>query len=307
MDSSQNKYILASGGEDGAIKLWSVDGNGGTEIKSIEAHSDRINDVELITKPCPSNGNKQCAKASDRLSVISASDDGEVKLWKLSDSSLVQTYTHSEAVTSITYLSNDESDKPDILAAGTRNGKIYVWDGSGFLQQTLAGHPGGTLGVRFMPQRDRQKDSYELVSTGADKTIRTWQVFKRYGEQAEGIYSVANSPTSPDLYVAADVNGRLNLWHTNAEGGQEIINTLAGHEKTISQIKYSPDGNLIASASWDKTIKLWDAKTGKLVDTLTAKDAVNSITFSPDGRTLVSGSEDKTIKIWDITRQAQTN
>ena len=77
-------------------------------------------------------------------------------------------------------------------------------------------------------------------------------------------------------------------------------NSLSGHEEGISDIRFSPDGKTIASGSGDKTIKLWDAKTGELIDTLEGhQDLVNTISFSPDGKTIASGSGDKTIKLWD--------
>ncbi len=74
-----------------------------------------------------------------------------------------------------------------------------------------------------------------------------------------------------------------------------------GHRSSITDIKFSPDGSTIATSSHDHTVKLWEAKTGKLVRTLAGHWwYVMSIVFSPDGAALVSGSYDRTIKIWDI-------
>ncbi len=75
-------------------------------------------------------------------------------------------------------------------------------------------------------------------------------------------------------------------------------NRLEGHTSEINSLSFSPDGNLLASASADHTIKIW-LKSGKLLHTLKSHhNRVNSVNFSPDGNLLASASTDKTVKIW---------
>ncbi|WP_442949262.1 AAA-like domain-containing protein, partial [Nostoc sp.] len=85
-------------------------------------------------------------------------------------------------------------------------------------------------------------------------------------------------------------------------------NRLEGHSAPVSRVAFSPDGKTLASASADKTIKLWNIETGKEITTLTGhSDWVGSIVFSPDGKTLASASADNTIKLWNFeTRQEIT-
>nr|WP_313954524.1 hypothetical protein [Aulosira sp. FACHB-615] len=80
------------------------------------------------------------------------------------------------------------------------------------------------------------------------------------------------------------------------------VNTLEGHNSRVNSVSFSPDGKTLASGSDDKTIKLWDISTGKILKTLTGhSNSVNSVSFSPDGKTLASGSYDQTIKLWDVS------
>ncbi len=80
-----------------------------------------------------------------------------------------------------------------------------------------------------------------------------------------------------------------------------ISKVLEGHNERVSSVAFSSDGAMIASGSWDNTVKIWDVETGAEIHTLTGHHGtVDSVEFSPDSTTLASGSRFLTSKFWNV-------
>ncbi len=117
------------------------------------------------------------------------------------------------------------------------------------------------------------------------------------------IADVRFSSTGDKLVVAAGevgLNGEATVWNT-ADWSRSVV--ITGHRDTLYAAAISPDGSVIATASYDRDIRTWDAKTGTALKTLAGhNDAVYSLSFHPGGKILASASGDRTIKLWDVAQ-----
>jgi WD40 repeat protein len=91
---------------------------------------------------------------------------------------------------------------------------------------------------------------------------------------------------------------RVRTWHL-AGSGEKMI--LARHGKGINGLAFSPDGERLASAGKDRTVKIWNPTTGQMIKELSGfRDQLETIAFSPDGRLLATGDSSGDIQIWDV-------
>ncbi|HOT91993.1 MAG TPA: hypothetical protein PLJ78_07885 [Anaerolineae bacterium] len=117
--------------------------------------------------------------------------------------------------------------------------------------------------------------------------------------------SVARAVNEPYILAAACNDNNVYIWQITAPapGSLDAIlaMTLTAHTGPVNAVAYSPVEPLMATASSDKTIRIWDRRTGAALLTLTGHTAeVKAIAFSADGRYLISGSRDLTVRVWDV-------
>ncbi len=119
---------------------------------------------------------------------------------------------------------------------------------------------------------------------------------KRLIAAAFAALALSAAPARPE---SRRIEARAKQTAANADGPQIMVS--AGHLEQVNSVSYSPDGKYLASGSSDKTVKIWDAVSGRCLKTFEGhSDWVNSVSYSPDGKYLASGSSDDTVKIWDV-------
>ncbi|TGO20798.1 hypothetical protein BPAE_0265g00130 [Botrytis paeoniae] len=180
------------------------------------------------------------------------------------------------------------STNSKLLASALYDDTIKIWDAAiGTLQQMLEGHSDWVHSVAF------STDSKLLVSASNDCTIKIWDAATGTLQQtleghSDSVNSVAFS-TDSKLLVSASRNRTIKIWNT-LEGYSGWVHSVAfstdskllileGHNDSINSIAFSADSKLLTSASNDSTIKIWDAATGTLQQTLENHISTRNLLF----------------------------
>ena len=143
--------------------------------------------------------------------------------------------------------------------------------------------------------REARRGEIELLSQSSELLFTLGQPFDALKESLRAVRKLNKAH-----WVKGDTRVRVIAKLQQSLYGVKEFNSLDGHSERVWSVAFSPDGNTIATASGDNTVKLWNLQ-GKPLHTLKGhSDEVNSVTFSPDGMTIATASDDKTVKLWNL-------
>jgi WD40 repeat protein len=295
-------HTLVSGSDDQTIKFWEVET--GQCLRTLQGCGNWVWSVAFSPPTVHPN-------ADDLGQIASGSEDKTVRLWNVTTGQCCQVLQgHTSRVWSVALSSDGQ------IASGSDDQTARLWDAkTGRCRKILRGHTRQVRLVAF------SLDGSLLASASGDQTINLWSVstgecLRTLRGHTSWIFSVAFSPDHQTL-VSGGEDQALRLWNVSTG---ECLNTLQGHTMPVSTVAWSnpiapitklsppqttPDSavGLIASGSYDQTIRLWNARTGQCLNTLQGHTGqVLSVAFSPDGKLLASTSSDRTIKLWNLEK-----
>jgi WD40 repeat protein/serine/threonine protein kinase len=314
--SPDGQFVL-SGSWDKTARLWDV--GTGRCVRMFEGHTGAVGSVCF---------------SPDGQRVLSGSGDKTLRAWDAGTGRCVRMLEgHTGGVLSFS------RDGLWALSGSGRGTTLQLWDiRAGRCVRTIGGHTGGVMAVSFSPDgvwaavgsgsselaklhvwavtSDSRRESFAIARpVGVSQAVAAQLQADAHLAQAEHLLEAHRFPAALEqLRTARGIRGYqrtprlLAVWRAVAPCarrprllGAWHKRAFVGHTDLIYSVGFSPDGRWAISGSLDKTLRLWDVRTGRCVRGFEGHTAgVCSVSFSPDGRWAISGSLDMMLRLWDV-------
>ncbi|KAF9118994.1 wD repeat domain, partial [Mortierella sp. 14UC] len=267
--SSSGRWV-AAGGEDTVVRVWETDNHTGSPHATLRGHRDVVNCV---------------AFSPDNIYLASGGNDGTIRIWNIATSEEERVIEHGGSVKCLAYSPSGEQ-----LASGGDDQHVRTWNVStGDIEAALE-HRDSILSLCY------SKEGTQLWTGSADKKVNTWT----YVPIVHHPVIASTAEFSKDCRkVSWNPGGKeVQLWSTDSGVPGRI---LRGHSDCVERLLFSPVHNIIATASRDGKVGLWDTQTGELLRWLEGDigEAAN-IMFSPNGNQLTVYSGRK-LRLWALS------
>ncbi|KAH6934380.1 hypothetical protein HPB50_023887 [Hyalomma asiaticum] len=270
---------LASGSGDTTVRFWDL--NTQTPHHTCKAHK---NWVLCVTW------------APDGKKLASGCKNGQIFIWDPESGKQLgrPLAGHKKWITCLCWEPLHLNAECRALASSSKDGTVRIWDTTlAQTRLTLSGHVQSVTCVRW--------GGTGLIYTASqDCTIKVWRADTRSFSAVLSSAIKRLEAAEPERLASGSDDFTLALWLP--ETSKKPAAHMTGHQRVVNDVRFSPDMRLLASASFDKSLKLWDGRTGKFLAALRGHvSCVYQLAWSADSRLLVSGSSDSTLKLWDVS------
>ena len=285
VDFNKLSNLLMVGFDSGVFGLYEMPGCVNVHRLSVSNHS--VNSVTI--------------NPTGEWLAIGSSELGQLLVWEWkSESYVLKQQGHLYGLNAMDYSSDGQ-----FIATGGEDGKVKIWNAfSGFCFITFSEHIAPVTGVKFVGKGLGKA----LISASLDGTVRAHDLLR---------YKNFRTLTTPDpvqfTCLAVDSSGEIvcagaldpfQIFVWSLQTGR-LVDVLSGHEGPIACLDFSKDSGLLASGSWDGTLKLWDVYKNECTETFEHGCDVLACAFRPDGKEVCCSATNGNLYFWDVEAGAQ--
>ncbi|BAZ08369.1 WD-repeat protein [Calothrix sp. NIES-4071] len=272
---------LASASWDKTVKIWQRDGK---LLYTLRGHTDAVWSINY---------------SLDGKLLASSSRDKTVRIWRVEDGKELLALPHKDWVACVGFSPDGKT-----IAAMEWNGTMRLWNLQGQQLKSFKTHNSPVVAIHFHPKG-------EMIATASrDGTAKIWSLDGKEIATLRGHHDwvmYVNFSRDGKNLITASRDKTAKLWNfdgveTRYINGVETryMASLQGHEDTVGSAVFSRDGETIATAGWDRTVRIWNRKGEQLQILHGHQDAVWGVNFRKDGKTLASSGEDGSVRLWNL-------